>query len=71
MRRVAGRSHSHWFQFSRLSNVVEMIQSVVGTLILASAVAAQRPPGRCPEDYGVQTYPNEAACDRFYKVREE
>ena len=47
-----------------------MFQSVVGILILASAVAAQRPPGRCPEDYGVQTYPNEAACDRFYKVRE-
>ena len=43
-------------------------QSVVGILILAAAVAAQAPPGRCPEDYGVQTYPHEAACDRFYKV---
>ena len=60
-----------WSQLSRLSNAVKMFQSVVGILILAAAaVTAQRPPGRCPEDYGVQTYAHEAACDRFYKVRE-
>ena len=48
-----------------------MFQSaVVGILALfAAAAVAQKPPGRCPEDYGVQTYPNEYACDRFYKVR--
>ena len=47
-----------------------MFGSVVGILILVAAAAvAQKPPGRCPEDYGVQTYPNEYACDRFYKVR--
>ena len=23
----------------------------------------------CPEPYGVQTYPNEQYCDKFYKVR--
>ena len=22
----------------------------------------------CPEPYGVQTYPNEQYCDKFYKV---
>merc|ERR1712027_264769 len=53
---------------SLIRTIVEMLQqSVVGILILAAAVAAQAPPGRCPEDYGVQTYPHEAACDRFYK----
>ena len=56
-------------QSSLIRTIVEMLQqSVVGILILAAAVAAQAPPGRCPEDYGVQTYPHEAACDRFYKV---
>ena len=59
-------------QSSLIRTIVEMLQqSVVGILILAAAVAAQAPPGRCPEDYGVQTYPHEAACDRFYKVRRE
>ncbi len=24
--------------------------------------------GGCPEQYGVQVYPHEGACDRFYKV---
>ena len=23
----------------------------------------------CPEPYGVQTYPNEQYCDKFYKVK--
>ena len=23
----------------------------------------------CPEPYGVQTYPNEQYCDKFYKVQ--
>ena len=51
---------------------VEMLGSVAGILVLAAAAAlAQKPPGRCPESYGVQTYPNENACDRFYKVRKD
>ena len=33
---------------------------------LATLSVAQR---GCPESYGVQTYPDEKYCDRFYKVR--
>ena len=47
---------------------VKMFQSVAVVLMLAAAASAASP-GRCPENYGVQVYPNEAACDRFYKVR--
>ena len=25
-------------------------------------------PGTCPEPYGIQTYPDEKYCDKFYKV---
>jgi len=39
-------------------------------LIIASALAfAAVDAQRCPEQYGVQTYPNEEYCDRYYKVR--
>ena len=29
---------------------------------------AQYPAGACPEPYGIQTYPDEKYCDKFYKV---
>ena len=35
-------------------------------MALATLSVAQR---GCPESYGVQTYPDEKYCDRFYKVR--
>ena len=30
---------------------------------------AQYPAGACPEPYGIQTYPDEKYCDKFYKVK--
>ena len=30
---------------------------------------AQYAAGSCPEPYGVQTYPDEKYCDKFYKVQ--
>ena len=30
---------------------------------------AQYAAGTCPEPYGVQTYPDEKYCDKFYKVQ--
>ena len=30
---------------------------------------AQYPAGTCPEPYGIQTYPDEKYCDKFYKVK--
>lgn len=37
-------------------------------VVLLSFSTSARGQG-CPEQYGVQTYPNEQYCDRFYKVR--
>ena len=39
--------------------------SIAIVLALATLSVAQR---GCPESYGVQTYPDEKYCDRFYKV---
>ena len=36
-------------------------------MALVAHVAAQAG-GGCPEPYGVQTYPDEKYCDRFYLV---
>ena len=35
-------------------------------LALAGAVGAQHS-GGCPESYGLQLYPHESYCDKFYK----
>ena len=40
--------------------------SITIVVALATLSVAQR---GCPESYGVQTYPDEKYCDRFYKVR--
>ena len=32
---------------------------------------AQYADGGCPEPYGVQTYPDEKYCDKFYKVNHQ
>ena len=40
--------------------------SIAIVVVVATLSAAQR---GCPESYGVQTYPDEKYCDRFYKVR--
>ena len=39
---------------------------LVGLLLLGPAAWAQQYAG-CPEPYGVQTYPHETYCDKFYK----
>merc|ERR1719507_2316933 len=44
-----------------------MLQSVVGFLLILAAAAQAASPGRCPENYGVQTYADDYACDRFFK----
>ena len=40
--------------------------SIAIVVVVATLSAAQR---GCPESYGVQTYPDEKYCDRFYKGR--
>ena len=34
----------------------------------AAAPSSYAPKGHCPEPYGVQTYPHEQYCDKFFKV---
>ncbi len=38
-----------------------------GLLMLAAAAATAQQYAGCPEPYGVQTYPHETYCDKFYK----
>lgn len=35
---------------------------------LAMGCVSAQYAGGCPEPYGVQTYPDEKYCDKFYKV---
>ena len=42
-----------------------MFVAVLGSSVLLAIAAAQN---GCPEPYGVQTYPDEKYCDRFYKA---
>ncbi len=36
--------------------------------LIVSFALGQRNDGHCPEKFGVQTYPHEGSCDKFYKV---
>ena len=40
----------------------------IAVLALAGLAYGQYGDARCPESYGVQTYPDEQYCDRFWKV---
>ena len=53
-----------------ISEQIEMLgfryQIIIAIVVaVATLSVAQR---GCPESYGVQTYPDEKYCDRFYKV---
>jgi hypothetical protein len=52
-------------QSSLVVSLVKMWQ-LVGLLLLGPAAWAQQYSG-CPEPYGIQTYPHETYCDKFYK----
>ena len=43
------------------------LQHILALMALVAHVAAQVG-GGCPEPYGVQTYPDDKYCDRFYLV---
>ncbi len=44
------------------------MHKTLSLLALAFATATAQYAGGCPEPYGVQTYPDEKYCDKFYKV---
>ena len=41
------------------------MRAILAFLAFGGLVKAQN----CPEPYGVQVYPNEQYCDKFYKVQ--
>ena len=43
-------------------------QICISTLCGLISIATAQIGAGCPEAYGVQTYPDEKYCDRFYKV---
>ena len=42
---------------------------MLGLSILVASIAFSSAQHGCPEPYGVQTYPDEKYCDRFFKVK--
>ena len=48
--------------------ISNMLLCLTALSMLAIQAAAQGPGGGCPEPYGVQTYPDDKYCDKFYLV---
>ena len=50
-----------------LPRAAAMIGPLRPAFLLSSLLALAAGQGGCPEPYGLQTYPHEGYCDKFYK----